>query len=211
MHIVIIGATGLIGSALYKKLSHNDKIQKITLLTRRELQVESSKIEVLNIGEFSVDKITDLSIDGDIYVNCLGTTINTAGSQEAFTLVDLDFVEAFGQLASQDDAKAFFSVSALGAKLESRIFYNRIKGEMEVSLMALGFPSLYLLRPSLLIGKRAEKRTVESLGILAFRLLDTITPGGAHHKLGTKVEDITSYIAKEIFQLEPEISIVEYF
>lgn len=42
-------------------------------------------------------------------------------------------------------------------------FYNRVKGELEEAILALGYPSVIIARPSLLIGERAEHRLGEAL------------------------------------------------
>lgn len=45
-------------------------------------------------------------------------------------------------------------VSTLGANTGSRIFYNRVKGELEQALAALDLDALVIARPSLLRGDR---------------------------------------------------------
>ena len=102
---------------------------------------------------------------------CLGTTIKKAGSQEAFRAVDHDAVLAFAKAARKAGARRFLLVSALGADKDSRIFYNRVKGEAEEDLKSVGFESLILLRPSLLLGDRAESRPGERAAIVATKLL----------------------------------------
>jgi len=100
---------------------------------------------------------------------CLGTTIRAAGSQEAFRAVDYDLVLAVAQRAREMGARHFLVISALGADAQSRVFYNRVKGELEQGVRALAFPSLTIARPSLLEGDRSEVRPGEILGAkLAF-------------------------------------------
>ncbi len=84
----------------------------------------------------------------------LGTTIKVAGSQAAFRAVDVDAVLAYAQAARQAGAPCFAVVSALGDDAHSRVFYNRVKGEMEAAVAALGFTSVVIARPSLIVGDR---------------------------------------------------------
>jgi uncharacterized protein YbjT (DUF2867 family) len=108
---------------------------------------------------------------------CLGTTIKAAGSQQAFRRVDFDYVLAIARWARTAGARRFLVVSALGADPSSRIFYNRVKGEMEQALDALALPSLVVLRPSLLDGDRREVRPGERLTLALTRPLRSLLPG----------------------------------
>jgi uncharacterized protein YbjT (DUF2867 family) len=94
---------------------------------------------------------------------CLGTTLRQAGSREAFVRVDHDYPVAAARLASGRGTPRFLLVSSLGADAGSRIFYNRVKGEVERDVAALPFAGVALLRPSLLLGERAERRPAEAL------------------------------------------------
>ena len=83
----------------------------------------------------------------------------------------MDAVLAFAKAARKAGAQRFLLVSALGADPRSRIFYNRVKGETEEHLQSVGFESLVLLRPSLLLGERAESRPGERVAIVATKVL----------------------------------------
>jgi uncharacterized protein YbjT (DUF2867 family) len=98
------------------------------------------------------------------HVYCaLGTTIRKAGSQERFRAVDYEYPLRLAQLARKNDARHFSIVSALGASRSSPFFYSRVKGETEEGLRQLGWPSLAILRPSVIAGDRAESRPLERL------------------------------------------------
>ena len=112
----------------------------------------------------------------DTVVCALGTTIRQAGSQEAFRLVDHTLVLEIARLARAQGARHFLVVSALGADPASRVFYNRVKGEMERDLAALGFDAVTVARPSLLLGERAEFRLGERLGQWASRWFAPLIP-----------------------------------
>ena len=110
----------------------------------------------------------------------LGTTIKVAGSQAAFQAIDLDAVVAVAQAALSSGATTLGVVSAMGANAQSSVFYNRVKGEMELSLGRIGFKSLVIARPSLLDGDRESLhqpgRTGEGLGLLLMRALRPLIP-----------------------------------
>ncbi len=102
-------------------------------------------------------------------VCALGTTIKKAGSREAFRAVDFDAVMAFAKGARAAGAECFALVSALGADAQSMVFYNQVKGECEDALRSMGWPSLVLAQPSLLLGDRAESRPGERVAIVLSR------------------------------------------
>lgn len=125
---------------------------------------------------------------GDVYFSCLGTTIKTAGSQENFRKVDFHGVMSIARIAYNFKAKKFLTVSASGAHSQSRIFYNRVKGEAEKALKDIGFTSLVILRPGLLIGDRDEKRTGEKFAITSFKVLRHVMTSKFRKKVATSVD-----------------------
>jgi uncharacterized protein YbjT (DUF2867 family) len=109
----------------------------------------------------------------DQLICALGTTIKVAGSRERFRLVDRDYPLALARLGLEQGVRHFLLVSALGADAHSRVFYNRVKGELEDALAALPLRSLSIVRPSLLLGRRAEFR----LGEQVLKRLAFLVPG----------------------------------
>ena len=107
---------------------------------------------------------------------CLGTTIKTAGSKEAFRKVDLDYVVNVAKAAKENGVNHFAVVSAMGADKNSNIFYNKTKGEMEDAIKTIGFNSTYIIRPSLLLGDRKEFRFGELLGKFIMITLSFLIP-----------------------------------
>jgi uncharacterized protein YbjT (DUF2867 family) len=112
----------------------------------------------------------------DAVICTLGTTIRTAGSQEAFRRVDHDYPLRVGELARRQGARAYALNSAMGADPGSRVFYSRIKGELERDLAALGFPSLTFVRPGLIGGERDEYRAGERAATVLLRALGPVLP-----------------------------------
>ena len=111
----------------------------------------------------------------------LGTTIGTAGSQQRFRLVDYEYPLAAARLALAQGATHYLLVSALGANARSRVFYNRVKGELEATLATLPYRSVTIARPSLLLGPRAEYRLGEQIAKrFAFLVPEKYKPVGAH-------------------------------
>jgi uncharacterized protein YbjT (DUF2867 family) len=149
--VLIAGASGLVGREILRGLLADDSVAMVHSLGRRELQLQHPKLTQHRV-DFS-KALPALPSVGEAFV-ALGTTIKVAGSQEAFRAVDFDAVLAVAKAAKAAGASRLGVVSAMGADPRSRIFYNRVKGEMEAALSALGFDTLVIARPSFLVGDR---------------------------------------------------------
>ena len=149
--VLIAGASGLVGREILQGLLADDSVAAVHSLGRRELPLQHPKLTQHRV-DFS-KALPALPRVGEAFV-ALGTTIKVAGSQEAFRAVDFDAVLAVAKAAKAAGATRLGVVSAMGADPQSRIFYNRVKGEMEAALSALGFDTLVIARPSFLVGDR---------------------------------------------------------
>jgi uncharacterized protein YbjT (DUF2867 family) len=161
---LVAGATGLIGRECLRLLAHDQQVAEVRALVRRPLPPE---LAVAHVRECRADfdRLHEhpewFGVD---WVFCaLGTTIRKAGSKPAFRRVDYDYPLTIARLAREGGARHFLLVSAFGANARSRVFYNRVKGELEDAIRSLGFPSLTIARPSLLLGERNEFRLGEEI------------------------------------------------
>jgi uncharacterized protein YbjT (DUF2867 family) len=165
MHIgnktaVVIGATGLVGTSLVKRLCEDVYFQKVVIFHRKVTGVSNAKIEEHIIDFDSIDEWRHL-IKGDVLFSALGTTINNAGSKEAQYLVDHTYQFRFAKIASENGIKTYVLVSSAGANQKSSLFYLRMKGELEKDVAKLNFESTYFIRPNLLMGQRKKVRLGE--------------------------------------------------
>jgi uncharacterized protein YbjT (DUF2867 family) len=170
---IVLGATGLIGKKVTKHLLKNDAYSTVVILVRKPLNINHPKLKQ---HIFNYDAIDNTLLKGDDLFCCLGTTIKTAGSKEAFRKVDLDYVVNVAKAAKENGINHFAVVSAMGANKNSTVFYNQIKGEMEESIKAIGFNSTYIIRPSLLLGDRKEFRFGELIGKFFMITLSFLIP-----------------------------------
>jgi len=151
---LIAGATGLVGRALLSLLLASKHYRSVHVLLRRTPpHFEASEKLKIHQVDFTRLPATFPAVD-DAFI-ALGTTIKIAGSEAAFRQVDFDFVVNIARAARAAGATRLAVVSALGADPTSRIFYNRVKGEMEIAVMQIGYESVVIAQPSLLLGDRA--------------------------------------------------------
>jgi uncharacterized protein YbjT (DUF2867 family) len=168
MQVVVAGSTGLVGRHAVELLLAEARVSRVTALVRRAWpDAPADPRLAVTLIDFDHPDRDPAALRGDALLCALGTTIKAAGSQEAFRRVDHDYPVALGRLAREAGARHYLLVSAMGADPASRFFYNRVKGETERDILALGFPSVTIARPSLLVGEREEFRLGEALGRLA--------------------------------------------
>ncbi len=174
---LLAGATGLVGGYVLRRLLANSRYSRVEILVRRESPIRDPKL-TQRIVDFARLDAGVLGIAPDEVFCCLGTTIRKAGSEAAFRRVDYDYPLALARLAKAVGAGKFLMVSALGADPKSAVFYNRVKGEVEQAIAAIGLPAAYFFRPSLLLGPRAENRPREKIGIAVGKLIGPLLIGG---------------------------------
>lgn len=172
---MIAGASGLVGSACLHTLLQSPRWTRVLALSRRPLPVTHSKLETLVSDFATVPPLPPL--EDACFLCALGTTIRKAGSQEAFREIDLRLPVALAKAAFEAGARHCAVVSSVDASAGSSNFYLRVKGEMEDAIRALGYPSLDIFRPSMLVGERAESRPAERVGIAAAQLLAPLLVG----------------------------------
>lgn len=164
MKLLLVGSTGLVGrQVLAQALAHPD-ITAVVTPVRRVMPTQDPRHSA-PVVDFEALPQDAPWWQADAVACTLGTTMRTAGSQAAFIRVDHDYPLAVARLAHRQDTPAFVLNSALGADARSRVFYNRVKGETERDLAAIGFPSLTLVRPGLIGGDRGEFRAGERLAL----------------------------------------------
>jgi uncharacterized protein YbjT (DUF2867 family) len=204
---LVVGATGLVGRECVRQLLAADDVERVVTLARRELPAEvralpgASRLEA-HVVDFDTLEASAPAFTVSTIFCALGTTIRQAGSQERFRQVDFDYPLAVARLGLARGARHFLLVSALGADASSRVFYSRVKGELESAVIALRYPSTTIVRPSLLVGERAEPRRGEEIGKrLAFLVPRRYKPvsGGA----------VAATLVRAAREARPGVTIIE--
>jgi len=173
---LIAGASGLVGQQLLRQLLAAPEFEQVG----RPLGVSDAKLREVAVDFGSALSLRE-AVQGargtDVFC-CLGTTLSKAGSQAAFRAVDHDAPLALARESLEAGAQQLILCTAVGADATSRIFYSRVKGELEQALRGLSFPrGVKIVHPSMLLGHREEKRTAEWLGMGAMRALSPIFAG----------------------------------
>lgn len=163
--VLLLGATGLVGSECLRLLIADPTIDRIVVLVRRPLDrdMNSNKVRAEVVDFDALAARSDLFKVDQIF-SALGTTIKQAGSQSAFRRVDLEYPLAAARIGVEQGARHFLLVSVVGASSDSRFFYNRVKGELDDALRTMAYRSVTIVRPSVLMGDRRSPRIAEEIG-----------------------------------------------
>jgi uncharacterized protein YbjT (DUF2867 family) len=200
---IVLGANGLVGKELLKLLIIDSGYKTILVLGRNKPEISHPKIEFVTYNFNQPDKT---KLRGDVLFCCLGTTIKKAGSQDEFKKVDYDYVLQSAISAKENGTTSMVVISAMGANAASSIFYNRVKGQVERDLSAIGFESLIIVRPSLLLGKRKEFRLGELISQKIVSVINFLIP--SKYK-GIKAEQVAkAMLHYQSVTLQP-VSIIE--
>jgi len=175
--VLILGATGLVGSHCLQRFLAQDQFSRVVTLSRKPLDISPARSGHRNhVIDFDQPASYQDKVAADIVICALGTTIKKAGSREKFRRVDFHYQLAFARAARSAGARHLLLVSAKGAAANSRFFYNRVKGELETAVMGLGYERLSIFRPSLLKGDRREFRAGEEFGKFVAGALSFVIP-----------------------------------
>ena len=196
MKALIIGATGATGKDLVTLLLNDDTYAEVHCFVRKPMSISHPKLHAHVINFDTPEAWADL-LHGDVAFSCLGTTLAMAGSKEAQWRVDYDYQYAFAQQCKANGVPTFVLISAAGATAQSKLFYNRMKGQLEDAVKALDFPSLLIFQPSVLIRSNND-RGAENFTVKAFNFLNKLGILKRYRPMPTEVlaEKIRKEVAK---------------
>ena len=198
---LILGATGLVGAECLRQFAASNHFARVIALTRRPLSPTPPRGE-RHVVDFERLEDATASFRVTHIVCALGTTIKKAGTQEAFRRVDHDYPLAAARLGLREGARHFLLVSALGASARSRIFYSRVKGEVEDAIRALSYRSVTIVRPSLLLGERGEFRLGEAIG----KVFAPLIPGRYRP---VEARDVAASLLAAAIEDRPGVRVIE--
>lgn len=178
MHsVLVLGASGLIGSHLIDLLKEDTGVDKIYLLLRKPLHTNHPKIEERIVNFSNEDSFKNNIPSVDTIFCCIGTTRKQVkGDNELYRQIDFDIPVNGAKYGIEKGATKYILVSAVGANSKSSNFYLKLKGEVEEAISVLPFKSVHFMRPSILMGNRKEFRLGEKIGKVVMQLFSFLIP-----------------------------------
>ena len=199
MKILLLGATGLVGREVLERLLQLREVEQVVAPTRRPLQHRPKLTNPVSPG--LADLLPNVATwQADAIIIATGTTMKKAGSKEAFYSVDHDLSLAFAQAAHREGCATLAFVSAMGASVNSRFFYLRLKAETERDLERISFRSLIIVRPGFISGRKGERRTGDSIATYLAGFLAPLLPTSLRL---TPVDTLAESLVSAVMSPEP--------
>jgi uncharacterized protein YbjT (DUF2867 family) len=193
---LVFGATGLIGTALIEELCKSERYKLIKIFVRTDTGlVKREKVKEMIINFDNLKKFADMITGDDLFIT-IGTTIKKAGSVKRMEEIDRDLPLEIAAIASGNGVEKLAVISSLGADAGSSNYYLRIKGEMEREIMKLKFLTVAILRPSILLGKRDERRLGEATAKIFIRIFGFFLVGRLAKYRGIEAKKVAASMIK---------------
>ena len=205
---IILGATGLTGGLLLKKLLDDVRYDQIKIFSRKSIDFRHPKIkeylgDILDLNSF------DKEFKADQVFCCIGTTAKKTSDKNLYKRIDIGIPVTATKLCKKNKIDTFIVMSSLGANSKSKVFYNRIKGEMEEAVLKEGVLNTYILRPSIILGNRNENRLGEDIGKIMMRSFQFLMIGKIRKYRPIEADKIARtmiYLAN----VKPDLQIIEF-
>ncbi len=194
--VILVGASGLIGSHLLSAQIKSDEKNRVILLLRAPLNRTDPKVQQLIINFDEMEHFTS-DIMGDIIYSCLGTTKSKTPDSKLYRKFDLKYPLSLAKIGLENGVSLFHLVSSMGGNKKSPGSYLNLKGELEEKLKQLSIPSLHIYQPSLLTGKRSKKRSGEQIATLLFKLIEPIFGGLLKKYRSIKAETVAQAMTNQ--------------
>lgn len=178
MKLLLVGATGLVGSHVLELALNDIRVTKVLVLTRSTVKTNPTVNPKLEIIQIDFDNLPQSATwwKVDSVICTLGTTMAKAKTKAQFRRVDYEYPLAVAAIARQHNATSFVLNSSMGANMSSRFFYNQVKGEIEAAVAELDYPSLTIVRPGLIEGNRKESRVGEQIMVRLLKIFGGMLP-----------------------------------
>lgn len=196
MKALVIGATGATGKDLVKQLCQDSDFDEIDIFVRRRSDFHHEKVKA-HLVDFDHPEEWKHLVKGDVAFSCLGTTLKSAGSKENQKVIDYDYQFNFAKAAKENNVQDYILVSAYGASPDSKIFYSRIKGELEEAVKNLKFEKTTIFKPGMLERKNTD-RNGEVFGLKIIKFLNKFGLFKSQQPLPTDVLAKAMIVASKI-------------
>jgi len=189
MVAVLIGSTGLVGQHLLEQLCGCQEYKSVILFVRRPTGNTHPKVKEIVVDFDNLENYKEY-LKGDVVFSCLGTTRAKTPELKNYYKIDYEYPVKIAWLAAENKVPQFHIISSLGAAEKSSNYYLKIKGETEINISVIKFDSTHFYRPSVLEGKREEKRAMEQLGLIAMKVANPFLLGSARKYRSIAAEDV---------------------
>lgn len=207
--VVIIGATGLVGNALLQEVIQAKEVSEIRVFVRKAIDSLPEKVTQI-VTDFSDLSLLKEQVIGDVIYCCVGTTRKKTPNLTDYRNIDFGINIGMAKLAKENGIPTVHLISAIGASTSSRIFYSKLKGEIEEAMKELKFDSCYIYQPSILIGSRTESRPMEYLSQKLCPFLDLFMLGVLKDYHSISATSIAQFMHRNLGQEKAGVHVMRF-
>ncbi|MBP5995656.1 MAG: nucleoside-diphosphate sugar epimerase [Crocinitomicaceae bacterium] len=207
--VVIIGATGLVGNALLQEVIQAKEVSEIRVFVRKAIDGLPEKVTQI-VTDFSDFSLLKEQVIGDVIYCCVGTTRKKTPDLTDYRNIDFGINIGMAKLAKENGIPTVHLISAIGASTSSRIFYSKIKGEIEEAMKELKFDNCYIYQPSILIGSRTESRPMEYLSQKLCPFLDLFMLGVLKDYHSISATSIAQFMHRNLGQEKAGVHVMRF-
>src|SRR5438105_7904479 len=211
MDAVVVGGTGLVGSHLVEELLQDNNFEKVIVLTRRVFGFHHPKLTNIVVDFDNISGLENSFEKADVIFCTVGTTQKKVqGDEKAYRKVDYDIPVNMAKIGLKKGVNVYILVSSVGADAKAGNFYLRLKGEVEEAISSMSFLSVYILRPSMLLGKRKEFRLGESIGKAVIRSASFLFFGPIRKYHPVKAKEVANAMVSASRERKPGVNFLYY-
>ncbi|HEU5054207.1 MAG TPA: NAD(P)H-binding protein [Hanamia sp.] len=175
---VVLGASGLTGGLLVNELLNDSDYKTVRVLVRKTLTLIHPKLQQQIVDFNNKEDIFQKMCEGDVLFSCIGTTQKKVkGDNVLYEKIDHDIPVNAAEAAIPHHFKKFLIISSVGANQNASNFYLKLKGKTENSIKQFPFESISIFQPSLLNGRKKDRRSGEQIAETFMDLLSFLMLG----------------------------------
>ena len=185
MKIIVFGATGMVGQAVIKECLNDNRITEVLTIGRTPTEIAHPKLkEITHSNLWDYSSIENQLTGYDACLFCLGVSVGGI-SQDEYIRMNYDLpVAAATVLSKLNPQMRFIYVSGSGTDSteKGRVFWARVKGRTENSILALPFKGAFMFRPGIIqplngvVSKTPAYRIFYTLSIPILPILKVLFP-----------------------------------
>jgi uncharacterized protein YbjT (DUF2867 family) len=212
--MVLIGATGAVGGNVLATLLGLPSVAAITTLGRRPAAVAATPPPG-RLAQHTVDMANPESyqrhLAGHTDAICtLGVGEPSKMKREEVWTIEVDYVAGFAEACRRAGVERFSLMTSVGTDIKSKIYFLRMKGEVEARVSAQGFRRVSLFRPSMILTPENRYGLSQALTLAIWPHIHFLLPGPLRQYRGIRVEDLGRAIALDAARDEPSTGIHIY-
>lgn len=197
LSVVMMGATGAVGTQVLTALLAQATPPRVTSLVRRiDANLKDSRLRQEVVDVLAPSGYQSLLAGHKVAICTLGVGQPSKVTSEEFTRIDKDAVLAFAIACKQAGVKHFQLLGSVGSNSGSRNFYLRSKGELQDALIALDFERLSIFQPSMILTPTNRYGWAQGLTLVVWPWLNPILQGSWQAYRGVKVSTLGAAIAR---------------